>query len=144
MKAKFLAATGFAAVVTIMSCKWFSSNKNSDANKTGIVAGRYELINVIDSATDQKWKLNDTLKWFFNTPLKDTFQRYVNFATDSLFVYETVNGTDSSKYYTDTANKVVYIQEDSLYAPFRIIRQSDSIVNLFAANDSVYIALRKL
>jgi hypothetical protein len=143
MKTKILAAIAFAVIVTIMSCKWFS-HKKDNANKTNLLAGRYELIDVADSATDKKWKQDDTLKWFFNSPLKDTSQRYLNFAKDSLVTYETATEVDSSKYYADTANKIVYIKEDSLYQPYKIIQQSDSIVNLFAANDSVYFALRKL
>jgi hypothetical protein len=143
MKTKILAAIAFAALVTIMSCKWFS-HKNDNTNKTNLLAGRYELINITDSATDKKWKPDDTLKWFFNSPVKDISQRYLNFANDSLVTYETENKVDSSTYYADTANKIVYIKEDSLYQPYNIIQQSDSIVNLFAASDSVYFALRKL
>ena len=37
--------------------------------------------------------------------------RYLwNFGDDSLFTSENVNGIDTSKYYADTANKIVYIK----------------------------------
>jgi hypothetical protein len=86
----------------------------------------------------------DTIKWFFNLPFNETSPRYINFSKDSLVTYETANEIDSGRYYANTANKTVYIKKDSSYQPLSIIQQSDSIINLFAANDSVYIALRKL
>jgi hypothetical protein len=141
MKAKTVAATSFAAVLIIASCTWFAGKKKQ-AEKN-LLAGRYELINVTDSPATKHWLHGDTIKWFFNSA-KDSSHVYINFGGDSLFTSENVNGVDTSKYYAGTADKIVYIKEDSLYRPYTILRQSDSIINLFAANDSVYIALRKL
>jgi len=142
MKTKIFAAIAFAAVVIFMSCKWFTSHKN-DTSNTSQVGGRYELISITDSSIEQRLKSKDTLAYFFNSPLKDSSKRYVNFSADSLVIYETANKLDSGKYYTDTADKIVYLENDSAYQPFSII-QSDSVTNLVAANDSIYIALKKL
>jgi hypothetical protein len=76
--------------------------------------------------------------------LKDSLQRYLNFSNDSLIIYEATNQADSGKYYADTTNKIVYIKNDSTYQPLNVIQKSDSTINLVAANDSVYIALKKL
>jgi len=143
MKTKMFAAIAFAAFVTFMSCKWFSSHKKYDGDNTGLVAGRYEVMSVTDSSTDHKLVPGDTLRWFFNLPLKDSSKRYLSFKRDSVIIYEAPNTLDSTRYYADTANKIIYLKHDSTYQPFRIIL-SDSMINLVAANDSVYIALKKL
>ena len=142
MKTKILAAIAFAAVFGI-TCSWFR-HKNDEAGRSSLLAGRYEVISITDSSIEQKPKPNDTLKWFFNSPLKDSLQRYLNFSNDSLIIYEATNQADSGKYYADTTNKIVYIKNDSTYQPLNVIQKSDSTINLVAANDSVYIALKKL
>ena len=143
MKTKIHAAILFAAIVTVVSCKWFA-HKNELENKSGLLAGRYEVAGIKDSSTQHKLKPIDTLTWFFNSPLKDSSERYLNFSSDSLVTYETETKVDSSKFYTDTVTKIVYLKNDSSYQPLNILRQSDSSIDLFAANDSVYISLKKL
>ena len=140
MKSKFLAATAFAAIITGMSCGLFSSKKTNNETQNAFLSGRYELLGITDSSSHTKFRPADTLKWFSNSPA----QRYLNFSRDSLVTYETSTQIDSGRYYTDTANKTVYIKEDSTYRPFSILPQPDSIINLLAASDSIYIALKKL
>lgn len=140
MKTKLLAATGFAAILFIAYCIIFS-NKNK--TKNNLLAGNYEIINITDSPTTKQWIPGDTLKWFFNSR-KDSSHLYVNFENDSLLIFKANNDVDSVKYYSDDINKTVYVKTDSFYHPYKIIQQSDSLVNFFETQDSVYVLLKKL
>ena len=138
MKTKLLAATGFAAILFIAYFVLFS-NKNKTKN---LLAGKYEIINITDSSTTKQWVPGDTLKRSFNS-LKDSSRLYVNFENDSLIIFKTNADVDSIKYYSDNVNKTVYVKTDSIYHPCKIIQQSDSLVNFFATQDSVYVLLKK-
>ena len=143
MKTKIHAAIAFAATVTLMSCNWFK-HKNEETNKSALLTGRYEVVSITDSSSEHKLKSTDTLSWFFNSSLKDSSQRYVSFSSDSLATYETEAKVDSTNFYTDTVSNIVYLKTDSIYQPLNIIAKSDTSLDLFAANDSVYSVLKKL
>ena len=142
MKTKIHAAIIIAVAASIVSCGWFK-HKNEQANKSPLT-GKYQVVSIMDSSLQHKLKPTDTLSSFFNCTVHDSLPRYVDFSSDSLVTYETEANVDSTTFYTETAAKTVYLKNDSIYEPFNIIERSDSSIDLFAANDSVYISLKKL
>ena len=142
MKTKIHAAIIIAVAASIVSCDWFK-HKNEQANKSPLT-GKYQVVSIMDSSLQHELKPTDTLSSFFNSTVRDSLPRYVDFSSDSLVTYETEATVDSTTFYTDTATKIVYLKNDSIYEPFNIIERSDSSIDLFAVNDSVYISLKKL
>ena len=143
MKTKIHSAIIIAVAASIVSCNWLI-HKNEQANKSPLLTGRYEVVSITDSSLQHKLKPTDTLSSFFSSAVRDSLPRYLDFSSDSLVTYETEAKVDSTTFYTDSTSKVVYFKNDSTYQPFNIVAQSDSSLDLFAANDSVYISLKKL
>jgi hypothetical protein len=140
MKAKFIAAILFAASFAIASCDRLTNKK--DKRDETLLAGRYEIISVVDSPAKQNVDHIDTLHSFFYSSPAQTSKRYLDFVTDSMLTYETEEQVDSIRYYSDTSGEMVYIDIDGAYQPWKISHQ-DSTINLFLISDSISIALKK-
>jgi hypothetical protein len=141
MKSKTLAVIIIAAIcIALISCHWFS--KKHSLKKTMSLVGKWKIENIIDSSKQQK---NGIGLLALAVITKDSLPLFVDFNADSTFsLYQNKPSLlDSGKYYFDSTAQTVFVKQDSSLLSLNIKHWSDSSLQLFSSEDSVWYALSK-
>lgn len=125
--------------ISLLSCDWLFGKKDQPAKQ---IIGKWKIENMADSSQQHRNSLGLLL---FAIAAKDSAGVGVQFGTDSSFRYFNQSKTvqDSGKYYVDITIQTLFLKNDSVWLPYQIKTWTDSSLQLFSTNDSVWCTLGK-
>lgn len=134
MKITIYAAILFAASVTLISCKWFTSKKINEHNP---LIGRWR----IDSVSTEKDTTNDLGMLILDMALKDSSTNEYQFTKDSLLTFKNGNKFEKLEYHFEPSTQQVVLK-DSTEERFLFRKIDDSLISL-TGKDSTQIFLKR-
>lgn len=137
MNTKILAATAFAALITIAltSCDWLFGKKN-EITKNPHIAGSWSVTNIADSSKEHRNTVGILL---LAMSAKDSIPITATFNADSSLILN----KDTARFYLDSAYTTLFIQDDSTTESFSIKTVTDSSLQLYSDKDSLLLTLIK-
>ncbi len=129
----FIAIIAIAAVISMISCEWFSPS--SKPKETFNIQGKW----TIDSIGGPKSSSADMAIVLFMAAKNDSIPPAVVFRPDSTYGILPASNSEG-KYYVKGSE--LFLTEDTVSAPYRLTVINDSIVHLLG-KDSLFVALSR-
>lgn len=132
MKKTVFAAIIFALIVTLFSCDWFSTKKPPIQSS---IVGSWKIDSLYSTKQDSNYLPLLILA------MAKTDSAFIQFNADSTFRELDKSDNVLNKYYVK--DHELFLEQDSIYVPYRLSFPKDSVAQLISKDSLVIILKRK-